>query len=188
MAIVGPMSLHQGNAHYGSYYTLLLIPVGLLVFVLIKLLSESVYSSKPIVINTGDYPEHDGTKPLEMVLQERMRRRQELNDRTFIVRGLPLLLSELLPPFGFTLGEPAKSSDNLTAYTAMLCNYYGLGIVHDGMVWRGSADSCISAFRARMVYEDFIKSGNPKINASCSINELARIGARRRALGSAALK
>lgn len=149
-------SLHYNS--YSNYYTLLFIPVGLAICALIKLLSDFTYANKAVVINTGEYGE-ETVLSMKSILQEKICMRQELNDRIFMIKGLPLLLCEVVLPNVLSRRQP-EWIDNLKGYAAMLCDYYRIGVVHDGMLWCGDPDSSYEMFSARAAYDEFIKSGN----------------------------
>ena len=157
--------------NYGNYYTLLLIPVGLCLCLLIKLLSDQTYTNRSVVLNTGEYYK-SGMDSLEKVLNERIRRRQELNDRTFIVKGLPLLLSEIAFPSYCALQEERPYMDSIRRYARMLCDYYGVGAVHGEMLWCGDADLMHDALSARLIYDEFIRSGGFRLKQTDTFLDL----------------
>jgi len=137
-------------AHAG-YSTFLVIPIGLGLALLIKLLSDSAYFSGIVCINTAEYPLLEDSSWVRDRLSGLAKQRQQANDRTFMKGGMPIFMEEIL-------GRRARS---IYGHMEMLCSYHGIGLAHEGMLILGQSDD-YRPFRERMAYEHYMTHGDAK--------------------------
>lgn len=132
-------------AHAINYYSLMVIPLGIVLYLAIRFGSDFSISHRPVAINNENtssiIEQVDAKDLLGPIWSARTK-----NDRTFILKGLPLRIVEL-----------AQGKAMLAYYKCLLsCNNI---MVHGDMLSFGD-DCTYSNFAARKVYDEFIEDGS----------------------------
>lgn len=130
---------------HNPYMSLLLLPIGVLFFLLIKFSSDLGASKKTVTIYHGDTVKEEtgGTGKGISAMEEAQKR----NDGTFILKGLPVRICEM-------------------GYYGIDACFGGNIIVHNGMLCHGKGGCSYRGFIARQAYDEFMCNGNLAIKGS----------------------
>lgn len=159
---------HAITGYYGNYYGMLFIPVGILLYLAIKYSSDFNALNKWVIINSAEcrYPAHRISRDS---LSSALDKTQNVNDSEFIIKHMPIRLSELRFSSLRADNSTALSPNHLNYLTALV-DAYGLAKTHGDMLYIGHEKSASTAFAAREAYDEFIKYGLFDINKTDSIS------------------
>lgn len=155
----------MANIANTNYYSLLLIPIGILVLVFAKFGSDLSFSNRKVVVNSNDTPE---IRPYvtELVLRAEIGKIGIKNDEIFIFKNMPINVNEL----GLLNLLKAKSE-----FLGPILELYKLGIVHNGFLLE-EVDGKVNYKNliGRLAYEKFIENWDFKINAGGRIDRFLK--------------
>jgi hypothetical protein len=137
--------------YHTNYYTLLLIPLGIVFYLLIKLGSDFSISNRDLIINSSNYFRDKPYLDQLSDLFEKIDTVQKINDRIFMIKGMPIKVNEL---------EFESNSEYYCRYLAISLTSKGNMKVHDGMLLNCNEKSYYEWFAVRKGYDEFIKTRN----------------------------
>lgn len=154
------------QGYYTGYYSLLLMPLGLIFCLLIKFGADFSSSNRALTIYSRDEEEAKEVKNRKANLINTVLNVQLSNDNQFVIKGLPIKSGDiLLSQNGY---EARKSKRNLDQfdYLGLLLDFKSRGVKHNDMLLAGKRERCYNDFAARESYDDLIEQGIIKIGKS----------------------
>lgn len=148
------------QSYHISYYSLVLIPLGLVFYLLIKFGSDISISNKALMINSSDYANTEESLIKFGGWVDAIRDTQRKNDNVFMLKGLPIEINELgLESAALYHGR----------YLGILLGSNGVIRVHNGMLLVDGGKDCYRDFAARKAYDRFITCGDFSLKGSDSM-------------------
>jgi len=153
---------HIIQGHFGSYYSMLFIPAGILLCLIIKYGSDLNVLNKGLSISSIGYDNYESELDrdrLELALIEA----QKTNNYVFVIADTPIRLSE----FGSGLlgfKDDSKIPPNHLNYLSGLTSFYELCLVSCEMLYMDQKRNGREAFAVRAAYDEFIRYGIFELN------------------------
>ncbi len=141
-----------------SYYTLLLIPLGIALCIVIKFLSDSSITNAKLFINISDDTSFGMQKKGKDEVLTAIDDAGKKDDMQNIIRGLPVSIAAIeskLCRYGISIRADTKYSIDLKSYIEI----NGLGKVYNGLLCMTMIDDYRETLLAKMAYERFIECG-----------------------------
>lgn len=133
------------------------MPIGIALYLVIKLGSDFSISNKAFIINSGTYSEQHEQKIEMNELISSVKKAQEKNNSIHIIKELSVKLDEIK-------FSSSKILDHF--YFTTLLDSNNIGIIHNDMVSLKIGDSNYKGFVARVAYDEFIEHGNFSVKKS----------------------
>lgn len=158
---------HTIQMHSGSYYGMLFIPVGIILYLAIKYGSDLNVLNRGLTISGTEY-ENSSFGYDKGKLRQLFGLAQKINDDTFMIAHMPIRLEEF--KFGrLWLGDATKIPSNHLDYLGGLMGFYGFGDFHNRLLYVNDEKNKHWAFEARVAYDQFIKSGFFELDKSDNV-------------------
>lgn len=149
-----------------NYYSLVLIPMGVLVLLFMKFGSDLSFSNRRLLIYSNDNI-GIGLYVTESNLIDEISKTCAKNDKTFILEKMSPNINEL---------EIMKVTRTKSEFLGPILELYDLGINYNGLLsLNGHEEFNRNNLIGRVAYEKFIENGNFKINKNNSIDEFLRL-------------
>ncbi|MDE1871529.1 MAG: hypothetical protein KGI06_04815 [Candidatus Micrarchaeota archaeon] len=148
------------STNYAGYYGLIMIPIGMAVYFIIRYGSDLSTSYNGLCINSGEYfidKEYISVDELYSTINARLKE----NDRVFIVKNLPLRINELsFKHLNVYASSKSAVLDNMNDYLQNLieCNLDEM-MCKNNVIIRKEDNFC-KKFSARIAYDEFINHGS----------------------------
>ena len=156
--------LHSIPGSYGLYYSFVFIPAGIVLFLFIKIYSDSSITNKQLIIDSSGC-----TSFIEFSsIYKGIDAASKSNESIFAINGLPARISEITKCMGY--------GTDYNQYFEALISYSNAGVVHSGMVCKGNAGSNAQGrnFTSRMLYDEFMLHGKLMLNTRDSCGSFLR--------------
>ncbi len=160
------------NYHTG-YYSLLLLPIGVSLYLAIKFGSDFSILNKSLVVSSHDLHSIENSRLNEETVLEAINEAVKKNDNIFMIKGLPIKSGELAIGVQ-TYDKEMKFAASHKVYLESFINFYGMAKLHDGMLGVEKGYKIREALAARKAYDEFAKHGTFNVDGSDSIDTFLR--------------
>lgn len=139
-----------------SYISFLIIPLGVLLYIIMKIASDVAIINKKITINRNESNTILDIKQ-EKEIADAILANQKITTSRFMIESLPLKLNEL--EFKTSISNIARPDDKLASqnkYLGMLLESSGACILHEDMIYFKNSEKSYLKFAKRVMYDEFL--------------------------------
>lgn len=157
------------NAYQNSYYTIILLPIGLCIYLVIKFGSDFHMSNKGFTINSFDNNYNRELLSNEFLVNV-VHEAQKLNDINLMFSSLPVMTYEI--NFIKISNRKSKEQNVRYDYISTLLYFYEFGFTNKGIILEKHVEDRFNVFAARLLYNEYIEHGNIQVN---NCNNIAKL-------------
>jgi len=160
----------KANAYQNSYYTIILVPIGLCIYLFIKFSSDFHVENKGFVINSFDN-DFDRELISKDFLINAVHKAQKLNDINFMFSGLPVMLCDIGSIKNISR---TKCEEHIVIhdYLNSLLYFYNMGFTNNCIILEKDRSDNFNIFISRLLYNEFIEHGDILIKNDNNIEKL----------------